>query len=199
MSLIQYDPTAQYDYEKKFILIKNFFSARLLEVITKQLESMPFCLGDFEFSSDVGFYMQLSRPQFFRHIMEELNDPAFLSFIRQITGDPSVVQFDGRFYRMINNTRDSFAWHQDNSLGRIHSISVNVTPTHFEGGELKIRKKSTGEEFTLHNTGPGDAIIFVVDEDYEHCVLPVKGHHPKYAMSGWFYNYVHEVSYKPIV
>jgi hypothetical protein len=40
--------------------------------------------------------------------------------------------------------------------------------------------------WTFANTGPGDGLLFAIDEGLQHQVQEVTGTEPKTALAGWF-------------
>jgi hypothetical protein len=114
-----------------------------------------------------------------------VNDPRLIELISAITGCGPIGRFDGRVYRM-DPSRYS-GWHDDFGDNRMIAMSVNLTRELYGGGTLRLREK--GSDRILHdtpNTGPGDALIFQISGDLEHCITPIEGTVSKMAFAGWF-------------
>jgi hypothetical protein len=113
------------------------------------------------------------------------NDPRLFDAIRAVTGCGPVGHFKGRVYRMDAGAFSS--WHDDVGDGRMVAMSVNLGTEPYEGGVLQLRE-SASEAFVAEapNRGPGDAIVFRVDERLEHHITPVEGTAPKISLAGWF-------------
>jgi len=84
------------------------------------------------------------------------------------------------------------SWHGDDDAdaalnNRMVTLSVNLSSGTYDGGVLELRRR--GSDRLLHrvaNTGPGDAILFRIDDALEHRVTDVAGAVPKMAWAGWF-------------
>jgi len=122
-----------------------------------------------------------------------LNNPVFLDSVRQITG-VAVNSFPaGRIYRFAPGEGHYVDWHNDihATEKRLLAISINLSPTPFEGGELVIREAKTNKVvFEYANSGLGDAVIFQVDRSLEHRVSPLRGNNARTAFAGWFFDKV---------
>ena len=114
------------------------------------------------------------------------NTPEVFDLVRSITGCAPIGCYAFRVYRMEQGKgRDS--WHGDDDGNRLATLSVNIGATPFQGGGLELRERPTRRlVHRVHNTGPGDAILFRIAHDLEHCVEDVTGDVPKIALAGWF-------------
>ena len=116
-----------------------------------------------------------------------LGTPAVLSAVTSLTGAAPLTSTVLRVYRFLPNTGHHHDWHDDDSDGRRLGLSVNLSETHFEGGNLQARREGESTLLSdIRNTGPGDAVIFGLGADLVHRVLPVVGHAPRVALAGWF-------------
>jgi 2-oxoglutarate-Fe(II)-dependent oxygenase superfamily protein len=117
-----------------------------------------------------------------------LNAPELIQAVRRVAGCDEIGLFAGRVYRMDPSSGQSFEWHDDReSEARRLALSVNLGDRPHAGGVLRIRRKTTPQAMAeVPNEGPGDAVLFRVDDDLEHCVTPVAGSVPRLAFSGWF-------------
>jgi hypothetical protein len=116
-----------------------------------------------------------------------VNDDRLFRAVESVTGCPAIGSFQGRVYRFTESPRHHDDWHDDLFDNRIVAMSVNLSNKPYDGGLLQIRDRKSGE--ILHeesNTGPGDALIFRLAPELQHCVTSVTGSRPKTAYAGWF-------------
>jgi hypothetical protein len=67
------------------------------------------------------------------------------------------------------------------------ALSINLTSEPYRGGALQIRSSQSRELLCeVSNSSYGDALIFPVDERFEHRVCQVEGTTAKTALAGWF-------------
>jgi len=115
-----------------------------------------------------------------------VNDSALFRTIEDITGRRPLTRFHGRVYRRIPG-RDHFdSWHNDVREGRAVGLSLNLSTAPYEGGVFEIRREGGAALGAIANVGPGDALLFDIEEGLEHRVSPVVGAHAKTAFAGWF-------------
>jgi hypothetical protein len=113
--------------------------------------------------------------------------PVVFDLVDRITGCAPITSFICRIYIFRPNAGDVHHWHDDCSGGRQLGFSLNLSDRVFDGGELELRRRGEEEAFCQTvNTGLGDALIFRIDDELEHRVLPVTGSVPKVALAGWF-------------
>jgi hypothetical protein len=116
-----------------------------------------------------------------------LNDPAVHRVVGELSGTGPIVRFDARIYRRLPVAEHYDNWHDDLAGPyRVVTMSVNLGSEPYEGGELILRRKG-GEEplASVHNVGPGDALLFRIDPGLEHRVTSVTAG-VKTALAGWF-------------
>jgi 2OG-Fe(II) oxygenase superfamily len=115
------------------------------------------------------------------------NDPEFFAAVRTMTGCGPIGLFHGRVYRMVPGGGHYDSWHSDEGLDRLVAMSVNLSPTPYEGGVLQIRENKSSRILNeVANTGFGDAILFRIGPTLTHRVTTVEGSLPKTAYAGWF-------------
>lgn len=117
------------------------------------------------------------------------NDPALLDFMKELTGCPDLIGFDGRIYRFLPQTAHYDSWHDDMKKGHIrrYGLSVNLSERVYRGGALQLRdKRSKKIHANVRNTGFGDAMIFRIDPKLQHRVMPLTGREGRTAFAGWF-------------
>lgn len=119
-------------------------------------------------------------------LMLAANDPVFITRVAEITG-VDARSFLGRVYRMVPAQGHHDAWHTDCVDDRVLALSVNLSASPYDGGQLHIRDRDTGDPLVeAANVGAGDALLFRVHPSLEHRVGDVVGAHPKTAFAGWF-------------
>jgi len=115
-----------------------------------------------------------------------MNDPKLFDVIRRITGCAPIGSFAGRIYLM-RAGEAHHRWHSDVDGTRLIGFSVNLTEHVFEGGRFELRHaRATEPEWSVTNTGGGDAILFRIAGDLQHRVTDVEGDVPRIAFAGWF-------------
>jgi 2OG-Fe(II) oxygenase superfamily len=116
-----------------------------------------------------------------------VNDERLFRAVEAVTGCPAIGSFEGRIYRFTDSPSHHDDWHDDLADNRLVAMSVNLSGHAYDGGILRIRDSTSGE--ILHeesNTGPGDALVFRLAPELQHCVTKVTGSRPKTAFAGWF-------------
>lgn len=166
------------------VVLKGFLAPPLLEWVQAQVR-----LGDFSTNvhpnSGVEEVMAHRDVVWLMRFLLGARD--VLAAVEQITGAPPLSSSIVRVYRFLPNTGHHHDWHDDFSDGRRLGLSVNLSESYFEGGNLQLRRSgSTALLNDIRNTGPGDAVIFGLGDDLEHQVLPVVGAAPRVALAGWF-------------
>lgn len=107
--------------------------------------------------------------------------------IEALTGTTDLTSFFGRVYRLDPGTDQRHDWHDDLEDGRQLGFSLNISTDHFDGGALQLRERTPERvTATVHNTVPGDAVIFRLHENVQHQVHPITGHVARTVFAGWF-------------
>jgi hypothetical protein len=173
----------QFDRQHAVVLPRLFGPGLLAEVQTA-LESAPFAARDYDgLAGELA--LEESVPLVAR-LLFVMNDPALFRAIEAITGIESLVRFDGRIYRRTARPDHYDNWHTDIHDNRRVTMSVNLSESPYEGGVLHLRRRGTERTLVeLHNTGPGDAILFRIAPEYEHRVTSIDSG-VKTALAGWF-------------
>ena len=72
-------------------------------------------------------------------------------------------------------------------MHRIFFFNDTATTEIYTGGVFQLRRRGCAEILTeTPNTGPGDAILFRIDDQFEHRITDVEGTVAKTAFAGWF-------------
>jgi hypothetical protein len=115
------------------------------------------------------------------------NDPALLDVVGRIAGCEPIRCCDGRVYRMLAGAGHYDSWHSDAGKDRAVGVSVNLSPTPYEGGTLEIRHAaSTTVDYMVPRVSFGSAVMFRISPTLRHRVSAVDGSHPRTAYAGWF-------------
>jgi hypothetical protein len=116
-----------------------------------------------------------------------MNDARLFDVIGRITGCAPLEYFSGRVYLMRADADHYDRWHSDMSYGRRIGMSVNLSEGEFQGGAFELRRADAeSAQWSIANTGPGDAILFRIDHNLRHRVTAVVGRVPRVAYAGWF-------------
>jgi len=136
---------------------------------------------------DIGEELCLQNPGTIGLLTFLANDPRFFHIVQQTTGCGPIGCFAGRVYRMIPHSGHYDSWHDDLGDHRLVAMSLNLSSKVYAGGVLQIRKCATGQiVHAVPNTGLGDAILFRLSRELDHCVTEIDGAAPKTAFAGWF-------------
>jgi len=113
--------------------------------------------------------------------------PEVLRFVEAVTGAAGLTSFFGRVYRLDPGTGQQHDWHDDIDDNRQLGFSLNVSTAPFEGGVLQLRERNPERiTATVHNTVPGDAVIFRLHQNVQHRVHPITGSVARTVFAGWF-------------
>lgn len=173
------------NYEQRhWLLLRNFLDQALLELIQEKLAETEFCVIDRE----TGVEMRPIDCTSYLATELLLNTPQLFRAIEQLTGCERIACFSGRIYRRLPNSDYFNRWHTDiTDEGRLIALSINLSEQPYTGGALQIRSSKSHEVLCeVHNSGYGDALIFPVNERFEHRVGRVDGDTAKTALAGWF-------------
>lgn len=162
--------------------VRKFLSPGYLDFIQRQILNCDFELFEhaiFRELRNTSPHLSLLHNFFFQ-------DQLFQS-ISQITGAKPIRGIHLRVFKFEPDSNFFFPWHDDLSEGRMVGFSINLSPRPFQGGEFLIRERLNHDvRAEVHNIGYGDAILFEVSPELEHCVRPVLGDVPRIACAGWF-------------
>lgn len=170
--------------EQHWLLLPKFIDLPLFDLIQNKLRETEYCVVNRETG------VELRPIDCTSYLATELllNSPKLFRAIEQITGCERIACFSGRVYRRPASSTYINRWHTDiTDEGRMIALSINLNAEPFEGGALQIRSAKTHEVLSeVHNRNCGDAIIFPVNEKFEHRVCEVESGTAKTALAGWF-------------
>ena len=114
------------------------------------------------------------------------NKTDLFRLVENLTGCPRIGNFLGRVYMMEPDSEHYDTWHSDNDGNRLIGLSLNLREA-YSGGAFRIRERQTERIVAeIANTRLGDAHIFRIAPELQHCVTPVTGNVTKIAYAGWF-------------
>jgi hypothetical protein len=167
--------------------LRGFLAPEIGEAVKKQILHIPFDLDRFYVDGVlVGLDEHSFQPPYpFLDFM--MNGPAILRLVESISGCRGLEWFDGRIYRMVPSEGHFLEWHDDRGSGGLVGMSLNLSPSPYEGGVFQIRDRAAAR---APREAPiprfGDAILFRIRADLEHRLTPLTGARPKFAYAGWF-------------
>lgn len=116
-----------------------------------------------------------------------LNDPLLFALVRDITGCEAIGSFHAVIYRVHASATHVDDWHSDDDGNRMVALSLNLGRRPFEGGLLQLRHRGSPSVLQKRELRAfGDALLFRIGDDLEHCVSAVTGTTPRLVMTGWF-------------
>jgi hypothetical protein len=170
--------------EQHWLLLPKFADATLLDLIERKLSQTDYRVVHRETG------VELRPIDCTAYLATELllNSPPLFRAIEALSGCDRIACFSGRVYRRPPSSEYFNRWHTDvNDEGRMIALSINLSTQPYDGGALHIRSSKTRELLgEVENPGYGDALIFPVDERFEHRVGRVDGETAKTALAGWF-------------
>jgi hypothetical protein len=170
---------------KHWLKLPAFLDAPVLEAVLKLIDAAPFYE---RVHPGIGTELCVEPGALTGTLEFLMNDASLFAAMRDLTGCAPIGCFDGRIYRMVPGTGHYDSWHSDVGKTRMVALSLNLGREPYVGGALEIRRSDTdaGAVSSVDNTTPGDAIIFRVDPDLRHRVMPLEGRVPRTAWAGWF-------------
>lgn len=189
VSVIGADPAAVARVKQQFasthaVVLREFLEPSLLAELREKVARGEFRLKVHDASGDEECMVNNDAIWLLRFL---LGASAVLRAVEDLTGTTGLTQCQVRVYRFAPDTGQRHDWHDDIGEERRLGLSINLSETMFEGGNLQLRERAT-ERVTanVRNTGAGDAAIFRLDRSLQHQVLPVTGAHPRVVVAGWF-------------
>jgi hypothetical protein len=170
--------------ERHFVQLPGLLSAPLLDAIASELDQATFRRAVYE---NVGSDLRMAANGALEALHLATNDRRFLDFVEAMTDCRPLSVFAGRIYRMIPGANHEADWHDDLFGDRRIGMSINLGRRPYRGGLFQLRRAGQSDPAgEVHNTGPGDAIVFRLGRDLEHRVTPLGGEEAKTAFAGWF-------------
>lgn len=175
--------------EKHCVLLPNLIETSLLNYLLKKLTSVQF-IPKLEMDDNDAFgkilFVPLTEPVLFVFHMI-LNNPKFFEAVRQITDCDKIGNFFGRIHRSEPDSSHQIDWHGDNADNRLLGITVNLSTESYAGGLFKLREKNSQNIVCEKElTQAGDAFIFRISPNLQHCLTAVKSGGRRTVGVGWF-------------
>jgi hypothetical protein len=169
---------------RRCIRVVSFFEPRLLVRIQQQVADATFYE---RIHGTIATELCMHENQCLGLLHFLVNDPSVFRFVEQVSGCEPLMAFLGRVYRMRAESGHHDAWHDDIRPDRRIGMSVNLGREPFDGGVFEIRRAGTEEPLAaIANVGPGDALLFAIDDELQHRVTVMRGRVAKTAFAGWF-------------
>ena|SRR5579862_3012703 len=168
------------------VILRELMDIRLLGKIRGLVHTTPFRdLVHSGIGSNLEQCMESGVADHMLHVIA--NGSALFHFVEAVTGCRRISRFDGRVYRMAPGAGHHDAWHNDCGGGRLIGMSLNLSESDYQGGLLELKERDMEAPLAVvHNTGPGDALLFRIDQALVHRVTEVIGANAKTAFAGWF-------------
>jgi hypothetical protein len=173
--------------ERHCVTLKGFLDPRVVSWLRARLDRASWARIVHEKLNPPSVDLMLEDDVAIGVLLTMTNTHAVFETVRSLTGCDTIGCYQFRVYRMDAGSGHTDTWHGDDDGNRMVTLSINVGLEAFEGGALEIRERGSRRiVHRVHNTGPGDAILFEIGENLEHCVQEVTGSVSKYAVAGWF-------------
>lgn len=167
-----------------YFRLPRFVEPGLLKVVQDQIEQAGFAARD---HAGIGRTFQMEKIPADNVLCLLVNDREFFATMRQITACPQIVSFIGRVRRLYAGRGSRLEWHNDAYEGRVLAMTLNLGREPYGGGVLQLRAEGSKRIVSeVANVGPGDAIVFRIEEGFEHRNTHIEGAVSKTAFSGWF-------------
>lgn len=115
-----------------------------------------------------------------------LNNPNLFELIRRVTNCAEIGNFSGRIHRSQAGGKHEIDWHGDNADYRLVGLTLNLGTENFTGGEFQMREKNSGKILrSIGQTEAGDAFIFRIAPDLQHCLTALSAGERTVGV-GWF-------------
>jgi hypothetical protein len=172
--------------QQRYLRLPGFFSHDLLATVLRRLSRASFRERIAARVHPPAVDLKLDDPDLDGLLHFVLNDPALVGFVADVSSTDA-TGFVGSVYRIAPGLDHRDSWHDDADGNRLVALTLNLSEGPFEGGELEMRERGRRQPlWRIANTGPGDALLFAIRPDLEHCIRPMTGTAPKTALAGWF-------------
>ncbi|GMV22621.1 MAG: hypothetical protein AMXMBFR57_25700 [Acidimicrobiia bacterium] len=188
-TVIAADPVAVDQARRQFasdhaIVLKEFLAPALLAWVRERVAQAQFRHKVHPASGDEECMYDNDAIWLLRFLLSEAR---VLRAIESITGVEGLTKCQVRVYRFVPDSGQRHDWHDDVGEGRRLGLSINLSETTFDGGNLQVRDRESGRlTADIRNTGAGDAAVFRLGTRLQHQVLPVTGAQGRVVVAGWF-------------
>jgi hypothetical protein len=173
--------------EFRAVHIDGVLEPGFLTSVMRMLESATFTAGP----SGPGFREVESPQRVGKMLNLVLSRPELLRWLEDVSGAGPLKRIEGRITQTLNRPGDELRWHDDSTTeeeGRRLAIVINFSTEAYEGGEFALRYKTGRMLFEHHYTKLGSGLIFEVDRELEHRVLPLTVGGPRRVFAGWAFS-----------
>ena len=177
--------------QRHFVVCKRFLDAAVLKRVSRLLAETDFFVREHSDNNkkDALIARELAAPgtctltKLF-HLL--LNRERIFAAMEPFANGESIQRFVGRCYKLQSSGGYFGSWHSDWNGHRRLGLSINLSEAPVSGGQLQMRHRRSGEIQQAPTTEFGDAMLFGIDPEFDHRVLPVTGAVPKCNFAGWF-------------
>ena len=181
--------------EQKWVMLPNLLEPALLHYLLQHLAAARFIVKhevdhhageeENEFGTTL-FVPPTETALFLFHLL--LNKPALFQLVQAISGCPPIGNFMGRIHRTVaGDSTHQIDWHDDIADHRLLGLNINLSTEAYEGGLFCLRERPTQQMLAeVGNLGLGNAFLFCISPDVEHCLTPVGGQGSRTVGVGWF-------------
>lgn len=175
--------------DKHCLLLPKFIEPSLLSYLIQNLSSVHFDTK-LEMNNDDEFgkvlFVPLNEPILFVFNLL-LNNQKLFNVIEQITKCEKIGNFFGRIHCSEANSNQQISWHGDNADNRLLGITVNLSTEKYKGGFFQLREKVSEKHLCeIGQTQAGDAFIFRIAPNLQHCLTVVESGGRRTVGVGWF-------------
>lgn len=169
---------------RHWVLLRGLIGPRFLAELHDELERAPFAPRADSMAGELTLYEHVP---LVARMLFLVNDPAVHRAVEAATGIERIARFDGRINRRAATPDHYHVWHDDvDGERRLVAMSLNLSTEPYEGGVLQLRRKGAAEPpDDVPAPSPGDALLFRVRSDLEHCVTAVSAG-TRTSLVGWF-------------
>ena len=170
-----------------FSKLSQFLSPDLQHEIKRALPFHQYSNFDVNANGDIG-KEEVSHGHIYQLLNRLFNQNFVLKAFAPIANVPELKLFTGRHY-IYRRPESKLRWHSDFLFNRCLTITINISPEYYLGGNLEFKPKLQIEDspsVVAYNRFFGDAILFPVTGDQLHRLKPVFNGTKKIAFAGFF-------------
>ncbi|MES1973390.1 MAG: 2OG-Fe(II) oxygenase [Pseudomonadota bacterium] len=112
-----------------------------------------------------------------------------LRWLERVAGCGPLIRVEGEVAEHRPGGEDYLSWHQDmHKPGRKLALVIDLSDARYEGGIFELRDRQSKQLLIRHHHDqPGSALLFRIDENLEHRVLPVRSGGPRRVFACGFH------------
>ena len=175
--------------QRHLVVFKRFIDPAVLKRVPRLLAQAEFFTREDTGKQGAPIARELTAPRdgaltTLFHLL--LNQERIFAAMEPFANGESIQHFWGRCYKLPPSGGYFDSWHSDCGRSRRLGLSINLSEAPFSGGRLQVRRRGSGEIQQAPAMEFGDAVLFRIDPELKHRVLPVTGATPKCSFAGWF-------------